>query len=157
MSAPKVWSGSGRFPAPPSCSWAVEPAAAGRRGAPAFSIRAGFGVYIAPSQLHGVSPARLSRKLFCRTRAVMNATPSQRRAVLIFAAVALVVGVVETFVRPKPSWFGEVMLVFAVALGIAWWAAKSGSRRGWLASQLLVGVGLCAGLYDLTPTRRTVG
>ena len=43
-----------------------EPAAAGRRGAPAFSIRTGFGVYIASFEPHGVSPARLSRNLLAR-------------------------------------------------------------------------------------------
>lgn len=45
---------------------AVEPAAAGGRGASASSVRAGLGVYIASLQPHSVSPARLSRPLLAR-------------------------------------------------------------------------------------------
>ena len=62
---------------PPQRSGAVEPAAAGRRGAPASSVRAGFGVYIASFQPHGVSPARLSRNLLPRLRAMCHASAAR--------------------------------------------------------------------------------
>lgn len=86
---------------------------------------------------------------FYRALPAMKAKPSELCAMLLFALGALVVGVVETFVCPKATWFGEVMLLFAVALAVAWWAGRSGNRRVRLAADTLAGIAVCLGLYDI--------
>jgi hypothetical protein len=79
---------------------AVEPAAAGRHRAPAFSARSGVGATFASFHPCGRCPVRLSRNLFYGARARLRAHHAVRSG---FACAAVPVRLAERSVRSVPA------------------------------------------------------
>ena len=69
---------------------------------------------------------------------------------LMFAAVFLLMGTVETFVRPEPgSYFGPALLVFGVAMALYWWSGRSGNQALRSVANVIGGVGVAVAIFDI--------
>lgn len=69
---------------------------------------------------------------------------------LIFGLVLTLMGVVETFVRPKPdSYFGIALLVFGPAMLLLSRSGRSNSTGLRTVATVLAGVGVAIALFDM--------
>ena len=111
---------------------AAEPAAAGRRGAPAFSVPASFGVSSAATHHCALSPTRLSVHLLARFPMIaanpetMDSPPRLRVGAVVWAAGMLGVVAMAFYLPEMIEAFGEdapdapawLPLVFVVQYGL---------------------------------------